>query len=238
MNKKISSLKLSRIDVPEEADQSKVIELQDVLNKMDSDTRSKFMLDSLLNNLTEGKHLKQVSENPEKPLLVEEKPELFPIDIPEDRPVINDDIEMMRSFYGLRNNEIKEIFGISDTKITKMKKDPEGVMDDAAVALTVRFYAKYPELLEKELKGEYSLKSIVDWLGGIERHVGVLIGRNHFSGYRYIKKKQKGSTSVKTIKSILTHFLKEERMTEYYEVIDTESKARGIKDIYEHGKWD
>jgi hypothetical protein len=216
---------------------SEIHELNTLLGNMSEESRSDFVTKALMENLVEAKYRQRLKDNPSLPELSETKADGFLMPIPDDRPVLNDDIENVRGMYNLRNNEIKELFGISDAKITTMKKRPQDPVDDPTVAIILRIFTKRPELFVERLVPSYDLKGIIHWLGGVDRHVGVYLGRNFFSGYRYMQKGQKGTVSINIVKGLLVRFLKEDKLTDYIDVLQTEARARGIADIFEHGKW-
>lgn len=108
-----------------------------------------------------------------------------------DHAITGRDLEEFRQRFGLTMSQIVEVLSIPRQKINKYIRDADVVIDDVAVALTVRFYLKFPDLLPTP--ASFDMVAWYESLGG-ERKVrkrlfSVIFGRDANTSYRWLEKR-------------------------------------------------
>jgi hypothetical protein len=169
--------------------------------------------------------------------------------IPANRPVIGKDIEALRQKFGYTVEDMSWLLGIAMPGWSRIvKQRPEEPLRDVTLALIVRYLDKYwergympvfstPEEIMNMIKADPKL--VKDIGGSVPlKKMGILVGRDSSAGHRW-NRSRRGISPAITRASLLIKRLIEEKgsVKDWVEIINTESQARGVPDVWQLGKW-
>lgn len=177
--------------------------------------------------------------------------------IPEDRPVLGKDLDTLRRHHGLMTAEACYIFGLNATNWAEIVRQtdektgtPQGELPikDPSLALLARFIDRHPEVVQvfraprpQELFDNMNtVASNID-----QKRFALLFGNEGSGGYRWLKTPARMAPAVTRLMHFMSLGISSDRSTddrwdfmkEWYDMVLTESRARGIPDIYLLGKW-
>lgn len=153
-----------------------------------------------------------------------------------DRAIIGRDLEDFRVRFGLSLKQLEETLSIAPAKRLKYLAAPNEVVDDVAVALTIRMYLRHPELLVTSVNFD-----VLSWylsLGGgrliRKRLFSVLFGRDANTSYRWLDKRTPLTKQmydlVRLVKAV------QNGIFELYEVASAEATYRQVSPFIT-GSW-
>lgn len=175
--------------------------------------------------------------------------------IPENRPVLGKDLDVICQQYGMNTTDALFVFGLSMTRwMHIVRRDAELPVLDNSLAVLVRFMDKFPDIriLPTFPKVEDLFESIKSDAGILPRTFSLLMGAEETASYRWLSGRSRQSPSVLRlmwhVNQALTVRMDGEEgspdIEERQEIIKTlqalaelEAGARGAKNLIEEGRW-
>lgn len=164
-----------------------------------------------------------------------------PASIPADRPVLGQDLETLRQRLNCSTQRCCCLLGIPMNLWSRWKNAPEEPIPNATVALTMRLYDCFPELLEPD-PTPAELQALLERVTGQPvplTMLSMLLGRERSSGYRWSTRGPPSAPVVNLI-GLLVKLLEmhgAEAFATHQATVEAEARARGIEDIWTSGSW-
>jgi hypothetical protein len=168
--------------------------------------------------------------------------------IPDDRPVLGKDLDVVRQQLGLLASDACWLFGLSMTRwMHIVRRDADLPLNDPTMALLVRFLDANPELsiLPKfpEPPEMLELLNKVQQVDG-KKAFPVMLGSDASAGYRWLQSGGKQGPAVSRLMLCLKLALQAKAPENRAEVIDNwrdvvkkEAITRDSLDVFQTGKW-
>ena len=171
--------------------------------------------------------------------------------IPNTRPVLGKDLDVVRQQCGLLTSDACWLFGLSMTRWMQIvRQGPELPVKDPTLALLVRFLDEHPDALFMpkfpSVDEVYGLiESTQADKKGLAQRFSVLLGSEGSAANRW----RRGTGSRQSpavlrlmlcIKSAMLARQPESRaelLDKWRQTVDLEGKARGVTDVFKEGKW-
>lgn len=164
--------------------------------------------------------------------------------IPYNRPAIGKDLQVFQRENGLTIDEARYLFGLTMNKwcdfVNKYGDEP---ISNTAVALLVRLYDEFPELIPEQKKATpaqlYGRILEID-PEYTEKRFSLLLGRESSNGFRWLKREGAASPTVKRIAYHLYHDIlrKGSRgLRQWENIVEMEARARGVENFWIAGRW-
>lgn len=157
--------------------------------------------------------------------------------IPNDRPVLGNDLEKLQYALGATVDEMRWLLGINAkywnlyTKIA-----PRETVPKPALALLVRFYGEYPDAVP--LRPRLNPQAVYEALGGTLKRLSLRLGTNETTGHRWIRKQTGFAPTTERLAHHMLEMSKDDKGIAAWEaLVEKEAKARGIDDIWAAGSW-
>lgn len=212
-----------------------ITEAIDYVKSLDRKDLNLFMGKAIVNYVEQSKGLFFRLQSDLPYILSDIESGVFDVDL--STTIQNNAIERFRYAYSMKNNRLKDRFGASDTSMQLFKKAPNSDIKDPVTSMLTRLYVHYPELVIDSLPKQVDIRSLIEYLGGSDRSLGMYIGRNAFSAHRYLHKAQKLPQNVELLMHFFAKFVQDGRIQEYVEkIVVPEAKARGI-DVFANESW-
>jgi len=159
--------------------------------------------------------------------------------IPDDRPVIGMDLDMMRSTTGFKVDEICWIMGINARQwIQYTKHAPMDPIPNPTVALLLRLYARKPHLIPTP--PSIDPKRLLEESGLSRGDLSLMLGKHSTIASKWCKQGVHLSGNVRRLATHMLEAIKEEGeawQEDWREMVETEAKLREIDDIWEAKSW-
>jgi hypothetical protein len=177
--------------------------------------------------------------------------------IPDNRPVIGKDLDTLRRHHGLMTADACYLFGLAATNWAEIVRqtdkatgepNAERPLKDPSLALLARFIDRHPEVVQlfRAPRPQDLLTAMNKVAINIDqKRFSVMFGNEGSGGYRWIKTESRMTPAVTRLMHYMNLGISEDRsdedrwgfLKEWYDMVLTESRARGIADIYLLGKW-
>lgn len=159
---------------------------------------------------------------------------VFPTEI--EHAVTGRDIEDFRERFGLSWVDIIAITGIPRTRLNHYAKNPDQVVDDVTVALMIRFYSRFPDLVPAPRR--FSMPLWYESIGGQSRIrlrlLSILFGRDANTGYRWMEKGAPLTTQMYNIVNLVNR--KTDGLQALHDLACKEARYRGVAPFFS-GSW-
>lgn len=168
--------------------------------------------------------------------------------IPATRPVIGYDLGNLREKLGIAVVDACWLFGMSVPKWTRItSKFGTEPVADAGLALLVRFLDKHPDAfpIPRAPSPDEVFKDINKIRETDMKELGLMLGREASSGYRWLKTRGHTSAVLNRLLYLFREMLYSGRsnkdrivgIDEWREMVAVEAQARGVIDIWRTGQW-
>ena len=168
-------------------------------------------------------------------------------DIPTNRPVVGSDLESLRDELGLAVQETQCLLGITAHAWNRfVSRSPWEPLPHnyAAVALLTRLYMRHPELAQTP--SMVDMRALRERLGMNKRAVSLMLGREATACHRWERAQEdedgeaqaRPSGHVTRLAHLLNQIADMPRVLEdYIEIVNEESQARGVANLWSEGSW-
>lgn len=169
--------------------------------------------------------------------------------IPKNRPIQGGDLEILRQKLGLTVEDMSWMLGIAMPSWSRIvKKGRDLPLRDGTIALIVRYLDRHyeqsfipvfsdPEEIMALIDSNPALLADLDGSMPLKK-IGILVGRESSAGHRW-KHSGRGISPAIARACLLIKQLAVEKgsIKDWVEIINDESQARGVENIWRHGKW-
>lgn len=159
------------------------------------------------------------------------------IDIPKDRPVLGSDLHALKNALGLTVDDARWVFGISMNRWGDIvQKNADKPVKNPTIALLVRYFAMFPN--KCPVPDRPSAEEVQKATDATLKRLGVLLGKEHVSGFRWIKLDRNMAPSAGRLAIHLNEEAKKGNLRWWEEnLVEVEARARGVNDIFRSGSW-
>ena len=153
----------------------------------------------------------------------------------ESRPVIGDDLEMLRQKLGLSVEEMRYTLGMTmpmwGKSINKQGRKPVS----PTVALLCRYLSDNPERCP--IDKAPSVDELMELTGLGVYQIGIVLGKQMVSGRRWENSQSRFSPAVTRLAVHLAREARDGNFQEWIRMVEMEARLRGIDDIWKAKSW-
>lgn len=163
--------------------------------------------------------------------------ELIDLEIPNDRPVIGVDIELMRSATGFKVDELRWVLGLSLAQwLEYTKRHPNKPISNPTVALLLRLYTAKPHLIP--LPPSADPVRIMKKADISQRRLSLMLGKQATSAGKWIKEGAELSGNVRRLAKHLEDIAEDpDALAQWESMVEQEASLRGVPDIWKQQGW-
>lgn len=166
--------------------------------------------------------------------------------IPADRPVIGQDLDVIRQVFGILTADMSWATGQSITRWTKVVRQlGQEPLSDPTLALQLRLFdvAPYLNPIPEYPSAAETYAYICELRPGTTaKEFALMLGAEGTAGYRWQRGGQRVGANARRLMYYLMKFLKAserpaQQLDNWIKLVGMEAKVRGVPDLFEAGRW-
>tara|TARA_R110001583_G_scaffold18497_11_gene73508 strand:+ start:1298 stop:1822 length:525 start_codon:yes stop_codon:yes gene_type:complete len=158
--------------------------------------------------------------------------------LPEDRPVIGMDLELMRTAMGFKVDEAKWVFGLNQVQWRRYTVDELMVpISNPTVALLLRLFSRRPDLIPFPPAADP--EKLMEMASLNRRRLSLMLGKDASAANKWLNQGVELSGNVRRLAKLLENAIVEDPAwaDEWIGEVDREAQRRGIPDLWHAGGW-